>query len=143
MVINDLGKAGKVRVFFIENREDLLRMGVILCKDDRLAQFIAVVDGQTVGHQCIQYLSDGIFIEDPFIQRRGRNTLRKFTILVLKSVLVSPFVRVGKFIVDNALFNEFQFRFYRQEVHQIPVLHRLRQLIAVGRYAVFSSSNIS
>lgn len=67
---------GKVRVFFIENREDFLRMGVILCKDDRLAQFIAIVDGQTVGHQCIQYLSDGIFIEDPFVQRRGRNALR-------------------------------------------------------------------
>ena len=76
IVINDLGKAGKVRVFFIENREDFLRMGVILCKDDRLAQFIAIVDGQTVGHQRIQYLSDGIFIENPFVQRRGRNALR-------------------------------------------------------------------
>ena len=76
VVVDDLGKAGKMRVFLIENRKDLLCMGVILCKDDRLAQFIAIVDGQTVGHQCIQYLSDGIFIEDPFVQRRGRNALR-------------------------------------------------------------------
>ena len=51
-------------------------MGVILCKDDRLAQLAAVVDGQAVGHQRVQYLSDGIFIENPFIQCRGRNTLR-------------------------------------------------------------------
>ena len=63
-------------VFLIENPEDFLCMGVILCKDDRLAQFVAVVDGQTVGHQRIQYLSDGVFIENPFIQCRGCNTLR-------------------------------------------------------------------
>ena len=43
-------------------------MGVIFRKNDGLAQFIAIVDGQTVGHQRIQYLSDGIFIEDPFVQ---------------------------------------------------------------------------
>ena len=76
IVINDLGKAGKVRVFFIENREDFLRMGVIFCKDDRFAQLTAVVDGQTVGHQRVQYLSDGVFIENPFVQRRGCNALR-------------------------------------------------------------------
>ena len=76
IVVDDLGKAGKVRIFLIENREDFLRMGVILCKDDRLAQFIAIVDGQAVGHQRVQYLSDGVFIENPFIQCRGRNALR-------------------------------------------------------------------
>ena len=76
IVVDDLGKAGKVWVFFIENRKDFLCMGVILCKDDGLAQFTAVVDGQTVGHQRVQYLSDGVFIENPFVQRRGRNALR-------------------------------------------------------------------
>jgi len=76
IVVDDLGKAGKMWVFLIENPEDFLCMGVILCKDDRLAQFVAVVDGQTVGHQRIQYLSDGVFIENPFIQCRGCNTLR-------------------------------------------------------------------
>ena len=126
IVINDLGKAGKMRVFFIENREDFLRMGVIFCKDDRFAQLTAVVDGQTVGHQRVQYLSDGVFIENPFVQRRGCNALRQFSVFIFEGVLIGLLVLVGKLIVNDALFNKFQLRLYRQEIHQIPVLHRLR-----------------
>jgi len=76
VIVDDLGKAGKVRVFLIENREDFFRMGVIFRENDGFAKLAAVVDGQAVGHQRVQYLSDGVFIENPFIQCRGRNTLR-------------------------------------------------------------------
>ena len=137
IVVDDLGETGQVRIFLVEHLKDFLGVDVVLCKDDGLAQFAAIVDGQAIGHQRIQHLPDGVFIENPLVQRRRCNTLRKFTILVFKSVLVSPLVRVGKVIIDDTLFNEFQFRFYRQEVHQIPVLDRLRQLIAIGGYAVF------
>ena len=137
IVVDDFGETGQVRIFLVEHLKDFLGVDVVLCKDDGFAQFAAIVDGQAVGHQCVQHLPDGIFIENPLVQRRRCNALRKFTILVLKSVLVGPLVRVGKFIVDNALFNEFQFRFYRQEIHQIPVLDRLRQLIAIGGHAIF------
>ena len=142
IVVDDFGETGQVRIFLVEHLKDFLGVDVVLCKDDGFAQFAAIVDGQAIGHQRIQHLPDGIFIENPLVQRRRCNTLRKFTILVLKSVLVSPLVRVGKFIVDNALFNEFQFRFYRQEIHQIPVLDRLRQLIAIGGHAIFQLKNL-
>ena len=142
IVVDDFGETGQVRIFLVEHLKDFLGVDVVLCKDDGFAQFAAIVDGQAIGHQRIQYLSDGIFIENPLIQRRRCNTLRKFTILVLKSVLIGPLVRVGKFIVDNALFNEFQFRLYRQKIHQIPVLDRLRQLIAIGGHAIFQLKNL-
>ena len=137
VVVDDLGKAGKMRIFLIENRKDLLCMGVIFCKDDGLAQFVAVVDGQAVGHQCVQHLPDGVLVENPLIQRRRCNAVRQLAVFIFKGIFIGPFVRVGKVIIDDALFHEFQLRFHGQEVHQIPVLHRLRQLIAVGRYAVF------
>ena len=76
VIVDDLGKARKMWVFLIENPEDFLCMGVIFRKNDGLAQLAAVVDGQAVGHQRVQYLSDGVFIENPFVQRRGRNALR-------------------------------------------------------------------
>ena len=142
IVVDDFGETGQVRIFLVEHLKDFLGVDVVLCKDDGFAQFAAIVDGQAIGHQRIQHLPDGIFIENPLVQRRRCNTLRKFPILVLKSVLVSPLVRVGKFIVDNALFNEFQFRFYRQEIHQIPVLDRLRQLIAIGGHTIFQLKNL-
>ena len=142
IVVDDFGETGQVRIFLVEHLKDFLGVDVVLCKDDGFAQFAAIVDGQAIGHQRIQHLPDGVFIENPLVQRRRCNTLRKFTILVLKSVLVSPLVRVGKFIVDNALLNKFQLRLYRQEIHQISVLDRLRQLIAIGGHAIFQLKNL-
>ena len=70
IVVDDFGETGQVRIFLVEHLKDFLRMGVILCKDDRLAQFVAVVDGQAMGHQCVQHLPDGVLVENPLIQCR-------------------------------------------------------------------------
>ena len=142
IVVDDFGETGQVRIFLVEHLKDFLGVDVVLCKDDGFAQFAAIVDGQAIGHQRIQHLPDGIFIENPLVQRRRCNTLRQLAVFIFKGIFIGLFVRVGKFIVDNALFNEFQFRFYRQEIHQIPVLDRLRQLIAIGGHAVFQLKNL-
>ena len=76
IVVDDFGETGQVRIFLVEHLKDFLGVDVVLCKDDGFAQFAAIVDGQAVGHQCVQHLPDGIFIENPFVQRRGRNALR-------------------------------------------------------------------
>jgi len=70
IVINDFGETGQVRIFFVEHLKDFLGVDVVLCKDDGFAQFAAIVDGQAIGHQRIQHLPDGIFIENPLVQRR-------------------------------------------------------------------------
>ena len=48
---------------------------------------------------------------------------------------------VRKLIVDNTLLNKLQLRLYRQEIHQIPVLYRLCQLITVSRHALLQLKN--
>ena len=117
-------------------------MGVVLCKEDRFAEPAAVVDGQPVGHQGVQHLPDRILIEDPLIQRRGCDALRQLAVFILKGVLVGLLVRVGELVVDDALLDEFQPGLHGQEIHQIPVTDGLRQLVAVGRHAVFQLKDL-
>ena len=142
IVVYDLRKAGQMGIFFMEHRKDFLRMGVIFCKDDGLAQLAAVIDGQAVCHQGIQNLPDGVLVEDPFVQSGGRNALRQIAVFILKGVLISLLVRVGKLVVDNALLDEFQLCLYRQEVHQISVLDGLRQFVAIGGHTVLQLKNL-
>ena len=70
MVVDHLGKAVlQMRILLVEHLEDLLGVIVVLRKDDGLADLLAVIHRQAVGHQNMQYLADRISVEDPFIQR--------------------------------------------------------------------------
>ena len=142
IVVDDFGETGQVRIFLVEHLKDFLGVDVVLCKDDRFAQLTAVVDGQALGHQRMQHLTDGILVENPLVQSRGRNTLRKLTVFICEGILVCLSVRVGKLVVDDALLNEFQLRLHGNEVHQIAILDRLRQIVAVGRHTVLQLKNL-
>ncbi len=142
VVVNDLSKTGQMRILLIENCKNFLRVGMVFCKDDRLAQLAAVVNGKAVGHQGVQHLPDSILVEYPLVQGRRCNAFRQFSVFVLKGILINLLVCIGKFIVDDALFDEFQLCFHRQKIYQIPVLDRLRQLIAIGGNAIFQFKNL-
>ena len=70
IVINDLGKAGQMGVFFIEYLQYFFGMGVVLCEDDCLSQLVTVVDFDALGHQGIQHFADRIFVKNPLVQCR-------------------------------------------------------------------------
>ena len=68
VVVDDLGPAHEVRVLLAEDLEDLFGVGVVLGKDDGLADLVAVVDLEAVGHEDIQHLADGVLVEDPLVE---------------------------------------------------------------------------
>ena len=70
IVVNDLGKAGQMGVFFIEYLQYFFGMGVVLCEDDCLSQLVTVVDFDALGHQGIQHFADRIFVKNPLVQCR-------------------------------------------------------------------------
>ena len=82
----------------------------------------------------MQHLTDGVLVEHPLIERGRADKLRQIAV-VLKGFFVCRLVLVGKLVVGNAFLQKFERGFYRKEVHQIAVLYRLRQVVAVGRLA--------
>ena len=82
----------------------------------------------------MQHLTDGVLVEHPLIQRGGADELRQIAV-VLKGFFVCRLVLVGQLVVGNAFLQKLERGFHRKEVHQIAVLDRLRQVVAVGRLA--------
>ena len=142
VVVDDLGPAHEMRILLAEDPEDFLCMGMVLGKDDGLAQLVAVVDFEAVGHEDVQHLADGVLVEDPLVERGGGDALRQFAVFVLEGVLIGLLVRLGQLVVYDALLDEFQRGLHGQEVHQIPVLYRLGQLIAVGGHAALQLEDL-
>ena len=142
IVVDHLGVAGQMGEFSAEDLVDLLGMLVVLGKNDGLAKLFTVIDAQTVVHQHVQDLTDGILVKHPFVERRGCDQLRKFTVFVLKGVLVGLLIGFGKVVIHDALLDKFELAFHRDKIHKKAVLDRLRQLVAVGRYAVFKLENL-
>ena len=68
--------------------------------------------------------------------------LRQITILIGESIFILPLVLIGKFVVHNALIEEFQLAFHGEIVHQIAILDGLRQLVAIGGHATFQIEHI-
>ena len=94
IVVYDLGIARQMGVFFMEYLQYFFGMGVVLCKDDRLAQLVAVVDFDALGHQGVQHFADGILVENPFVHGRRCNTLRQVAVFILKGIFVDLLVLV-------------------------------------------------
>ena len=117
-------------------------MGVVLGEDDRLADLVAVVDLDAVGHENVQHFTDRILVEDPLVERGGGDALRQLAVLIFKGVLVDLLFFLGQIVVHDALLDEFQRGLHGQEIHQIAVLHGLRQLVAVSRHAVFQIEDL-
>ena len=116
-------------------------MAVVLREDDGLAELVAVVDFQPVFHQDVQDFPNGVFVEQPLVQRGGRDPFRQLPVLVRESILVNPLLLFGKLVVGDALLDEFQRRFHRQKIDKKTILHRLRQLVAIRRHAVLQFKN--
>ena len=74
-------------VLLAEHLQDLLRMAVILGEDNGLAQLLAVVDFQSVGHQQVQGQPDGILVEQPLIEGGGLDPL------IFKKEVTSSIIR--------------------------------------------------
>ncbi len=140
--VDDFGEVWQVGVCPAKNRQNLFGMLVVLGKDDGLAELLTVVDFESIGHQDMENLPDGIFIENPFIQGGGRNGFRYLTVFIPECLLINGLLIFGQFVVDNALLNKLQRSFHRQEIDQIAILDRLSQLIAVGRHAIFQLKHI-
>ena len=90
----------------------------------------------------MKHLTDGVFVEYPLVERRGGNAFGDFTVFVFKGVFVGFLVLVGKIVVNDALLNEFELGFHRHEIYEESVVYRLRQLVAVGRHAVFKLKDL-
>ena len=56
----------------VENLKDFFCVGVVFRKDNGFAQLLTVVDFDTLCHQHMKHLPNGVLIEDPFIQRRRK-----------------------------------------------------------------------
>ena len=121
-----------MRIFLVEDFENLFRVLVVLRKDDRLAELFAVVDFQAVRHQNIEHLTNGVLVEHPFIESGGADQLGQIAV-VLKGFFIRRLIFIGKLVIGNAFLQKFERGFDREEVHQIAVLDRLRQIVAVGR----------
>ena len=117
-------------------------MTVVLGKDYGFAQLLTVINLKALRHNNMKHLANGIDVKHPFIQRGGHDFLRKFIILVKELLLILRLFFFGQFIIDNALLDEFQFGLHGHKVHQITVLHRLGQFVAVSRHTAFQFENL-
>ena len=132
VVVDHLGITGQMGIFFAQDLQDFLSMTMVFRKDNRLAQFFAVVDLQAMLHQDMERLADGILIEHPLVQLGRADPFRQFPLFICKGVLILFPFRFWKVVIDNAFFQEFQLALHLQKVHQKTVLYRLGQLIAIG-----------
>ena len=142
VVVDDLGVAGQMGVLLPEHLQDLLRVAVVLGKDDRLAQLFAVVDFQAVGHQQVQRLADGVLVEQPLVEGGGLDLLRQFPVLIGEGGLVFLLLLLRQVVISNAFGEKFQLALHREEVHQEAVLYRLGQVVAVGGYAALQLEDL-
>ena len=129
-------------VLLPEHLQDLLRVAVVLGKDDGLAQLFAVVDFQAVGHEQVQGLADGVLVEQPLVESRRLDLLRQLPVLIGEGGLVFLLLLLRQVVVGDAFDEEFQLALHREEVHQKAVLHRLGQVVAVGRYAALQLEDL-
>ena len=109
---------------------------MVLREDDRLADLLAVIHRQTVGHQNMQHLTDRIGVEDPLIQRARADTVGHFAVLIGKGALIFRLILIGQLVIHDTLLDEFQPCFDRHEVDQKAVLDRLTQLVGIGRLVI-------
>ena len=112
-------------------------MLVVLGKDDCLSEFFAVIDAQTVLHQDMEHLTNGILVKHPFVDSRGSDAFGEIAVFILKGVLVSLSIFFGKIVVHYSLLNKFQFAFNRHKIHKKSIGNRLRKLVGIGRYVGF------
>ena len=117
-------------------------MGVVLGKQNRLAQRLPVVDPQALGHQNVQDQTDGILVKNHFVQLSCANAVRPVAVLVQKRLLVGGLFLWGQVVVGDAFLQKFQFRLCHPVVHQIAVLHGLGQVIAIRRDPVFQLKDL-
>ena len=90
-----------VRVIDIEALRDELRMVMILGEDDRLAQPIAACHFKAAGHQMLQHLVHGIFVEQPPVDRLGFDAIRYRTVVAPIQRVPLFFFFFGQFVVGD------------------------------------------
>ena len=136
IVVDNRRVTGQMRVFPVKDFQNFLRVPVAFRKNNALADLFAIVDFQAVRHERVQYLANGVLVEQPGVQRGSGDAVRTFAVFIRKRRFILRFFRLGKFVVLYPLFQKFQFAFNRQVIYQKAVPDRLRQIIAVCRNAV-------
>ena len=129
-------------IFLPKDLQNFFGVGVVLGKQNRLAQRFPVVDPQALGHQNVQDQTDGILVKNHFVQLSRANAVRPVAVLVQKRLLVGGLFLWGQVVVGDAFLQKFQFRLCHPVVHQIAVLHGLGQVIAIRRDPVFQLKDL-
>ena len=114
---------------------------MVLGENDSLAQLFPVVDFQAVGHEQVQGLADGILVEYPFVEPGGLDLLRQVTVLISEGGLIFLLFVLWQAVIGDSLLEKLQLALHCEEVHQKAVLHRLGQVVRIGRYAWFQFKN--
>ena len=125
----------EVRVVGIEALRDELRVVVILGEDDGLAEPVAGGNLQTVRHQVLEHLVDGVGIEQPFVNRGRIDLPRDITVFIPLDHVPLFLLVLAQIIVSQALPDEFHRHRDRARRGQISVLHRLIEAVGIGRHA--------
>ncbi len=132
------GKLAPVmRIVDIEPLGDKFSVFVVFGKNNGLAQAVAAGHFLSIGHQMRQHLIDRISIEQPLIQRRRINRIRRGAVLVPFQRIPLLFFIFRQVIVFDALALKLQRHRYRFGWHQMPIRHCFIQSIGIGRHAGF------
>ena len=67
MIIDDFRIVLQIRIFFLKYCQNLFCMFMIPCKNDRLPDFLTIINFQSIRHYNIQNLTNRIHIKNPFI----------------------------------------------------------------------------
>ena len=89
-------------VIFIPNFHNFFGVLVVLGKDDGFSHVLTEISTDAVRHKRIQYLANGIDVENPFIEGRTVDPFGDFPIFGRKAVLKFGFLLLGEFIIRDA-----------------------------------------
>ena len=92
----------EVRVVGIEALRDELRVLLILGEDDRLAEPVAGGDLQSVRHQVLEHLVDGVGVEQPLVNRRRIDLRGDITVFIPLDRVPLFLLVLGQIIVSHA-----------------------------------------
>jgi len=124
-------------VIGIEALGNEVRMGVVLGKDDGLAQAVTASHFLALGHQVAQHLVHGVGVEQPLVQCGGVHRIGDVAFFVPLQCVPPFFLFFRQVLVLDALALVLEWHRNRTGWHQIALGHGFVQAIDIGGYATF------
>ena len=126
-----------MRVVTIETLRNEVGMGIVLGKDNGLAEAITCGHFLALGHQVTQHLVHRIGIEQPLVQRGRFDGIGNVAVLIPFQRIPLLFLLIGQFLVADAFALVLERHRHRTRWHQIPLAHRFFQPVDIGWHATF------